>query len=248
MFFGILSEIGQTEKRIARLCRARATGLRPLCRKKQTIRQSKWPALYGARTENWYRQRHLVTTPTGFGRVKVVSTLETGRPKRDVLTTQGPESRSAQVQRRAGKQPFTENVPPKERFFAAGMTCARYRAAQTAFGASHPPPLVPQMHPPRIGQSSCDEGRRVDAWADTAHESWSNKPPKSTDLCTGRSASNHVAGRINRFRLIRVETFGSLITQVWSVYHGWTDQPAPAQLDINLNSTDLSKNMKIPSI
>jgi len=34
--------------------------------------QSKWPALYGARTEIWYRQRHLVvvTSPTGFGRVK----------------------------------------------------------------------------------------------------------------------------------------------------------------------------------
>jgi len=27
------------------------TGLRPLCRKKQTIRQSKWPALYGARID-----------------------------------------------------------------------------------------------------------------------------------------------------------------------------------------------------
>jgi len=71
-----------------------STGLRPLCRKKQTIGQSKWPALYGARTEIWYRQRHLVTLPTGFGRVKVVSTLGTGRPKRHFLTTQGPESRS----------------------------------------------------------------------------------------------------------------------------------------------------------
>jgi len=60
----------------------------PLCRKKITIRQSKWPALYGARTEIWYRQRHLVTSPTGFGRVKVVSTLGTGRPKRHFLTTQ----------------------------------------------------------------------------------------------------------------------------------------------------------------
>jgi hypothetical protein len=66
----------------------------PLCRKKITIRQSKWPALYGARTEIWYRQRHLVTSPTGFGRVKVVSTLGTGRPERHFLTTQGPESRS----------------------------------------------------------------------------------------------------------------------------------------------------------
>jgi len=57
------------------------TGFRPLCRKKQAIRQSKWPALYGARTEIWYRQPHLVTSPTGFGRVKVVSTLGTGRQK-----------------------------------------------------------------------------------------------------------------------------------------------------------------------
>ncbi len=69
----------------------------PLCRKKITIRQSKWPALYGARTEIWYRQRHLVTSPTGFGRVKVVSTLGTGRPKRHFFTTQGPESRSMVV-------------------------------------------------------------------------------------------------------------------------------------------------------
>ena len=71
------------------------TGLRPLCRKTQTIRQSKWPASYGASTEIWYRQRHLVTLPTGFGSVKVGSTLGTGRPKRHFLTTQGPESRSA---------------------------------------------------------------------------------------------------------------------------------------------------------
>ena len=26
-----------------------------LCRKKQTIRQFKWPDLYGARTAHWYR-------------------------------------------------------------------------------------------------------------------------------------------------------------------------------------------------
>jgi hypothetical protein len=31
------------------------TGLRPLCRKKQTIRLSKAPDLYGARTAHWYR-------------------------------------------------------------------------------------------------------------------------------------------------------------------------------------------------
>ena len=67
------------------------TGLRPLCRNKQTIRQSRWPALYGARTEIWYRQRHLVTSPTGFGSVKVVSTLGTGRPNRHFFTTQRPE-------------------------------------------------------------------------------------------------------------------------------------------------------------
>jgi len=82
--------------------KAFTTGLEPLCRKKQTIQQSKWPALYGARTEIWYRQRHLVTSPTGFGRVKVVSTLGTGRPKRHFLTTQGPESRSTQ-ETRVGK-------------------------------------------------------------------------------------------------------------------------------------------------
>ena len=32
-----------------------STGLRALCHKKQTIRQSKWPDLYGARTAHWYR-------------------------------------------------------------------------------------------------------------------------------------------------------------------------------------------------
>ena len=30
-----------------------ATGFRPLCRKRKTIRQSKWLALYGERTEIW---------------------------------------------------------------------------------------------------------------------------------------------------------------------------------------------------
>ena len=34
------------------------TGLISLCRKKQTIRQFKWPDSYGARTAIWYRQRH----------------------------------------------------------------------------------------------------------------------------------------------------------------------------------------------
>jgi len=35
-----------------------STGLMSLCRKKQTIRQFKWPDSYGARTAIWYRQRH----------------------------------------------------------------------------------------------------------------------------------------------------------------------------------------------
>ena len=37
---------------------------------------------------------NFVTSPTGFDRVKVVSTLGTGRPIRHFFTTQGPESRS----------------------------------------------------------------------------------------------------------------------------------------------------------
>ena len=32
-----------------------STGLRPLCRKKQTIQQFERPDLYGARTARWYR-------------------------------------------------------------------------------------------------------------------------------------------------------------------------------------------------
>ena len=39
--------------------------------------------------------RHFVTSPTGVGRVKVVSTLEAGRPKRQKELTQGCELRSA---------------------------------------------------------------------------------------------------------------------------------------------------------
>ena len=65
--------------------RSASTGLRPLCLEKQSIRRCKWPASYGARTEIWYRQRHLVTSSTGFGRVKVVSTLGNGRPERHFL-------------------------------------------------------------------------------------------------------------------------------------------------------------------
>ena len=45
-------------------------------------------------TASFGHDRGHVTSPTGFGRVKVVSTLGTGRPKRHFLTTQGPESRS----------------------------------------------------------------------------------------------------------------------------------------------------------
>jgi len=119
----------------------RATGLRPLCRKNKTMRQFKLPALYGARTVIWYRQRHFVPSPTGFGRVKVISALGNGRPKRHYFTTQGPESRREGWMRTSSPLLDFSHTPPLSCVKFSHIACrSSSRKIQRTATVRAPPP------------------------------------------------------------------------------------------------------------